>query len=143
MSQDLLKGLKEKLDDDIYLRNSNDSVINTIKELDVYPSDEFIQFYLTYAGPFWEETLGLELMDIIEDENNIYNSTLICRDEFGFDKKYLVLTVMSANEVIILNSETDKVYRVNFEGDDEKLKNEELQETWNTFIDFIKEYFEC
>ena len=137
----LLKGLEEVLSDTVYLRNNKDNVIKAIKELDIRPSEEFIQFYQTYEGPFGEETLGIELMDIIEDNNNIFKSTNICRDEHGFNKKYLVLTNMSANEVIVLDSDTDKVYRVNFEGGDELLKSGELQEEWNSFTDFIKEYF--
>ena len=111
--------------------------------MDISPSEEFIQFYTTYAGPFWEEALGIELMDIIEDNNNILKSTNICREEHGFNKKYLVLTEMSANELIVLDSDTDKVYRVNFEGGDELLKNGELQEEWSSFTDFLKEYFDC
>ena len=139
----LPKGLEKILNDTIYLRNNKDDVIKAIKELDINPSDEFIQFYTTYAGPFWEETLGIELMDIIEDSNNIFKSTNICRNEYGFGKEYLILTEMLANEVLVLNSKTDKVYRVNFEGGDELLKNGELQEEWSSFLDFIKEYFEC
>jgi len=139
----LPKSLKEILNDTIYSRNNRDDVIKAIKELGINPSEEFIQFYTTYAGPFWEETLGIELMDIIEDNNNILKSTNICRDKHGFNKKYLVLTEMSANEVIVLDSESDKMYRVNFEGGDELLKNGELQEEWSSFTDFLKEYFDC
>ena len=68
LMDNLSENLKSKLDDNIYSRNSKDDVINAIKELGVYPSKEFIQFYSTYAGPFFEETLGLELMDIVEDK---------------------------------------------------------------------------
>ncbi|MGE5628390.1 MAG: SMI1/KNR4 family protein [Solirubrobacterales bacterium] len=139
----LPNGLKEVLSDNIYLRNNKDEVIRAIKELDVNPSKEFIQFYTTYAGPFWEENLGVELMDMIEDNSNIVKSTNICRNEYGFNKKYLVLTEMSANEVIVLDSDTDKVYRVNFEGGDELLKKGELHEKWSSFSDFLKEYFNC
>ena len=139
----LPKSLKEILNDTIYSRNNRDDVIKAIKELGINPSEEFIQFYTTYAGPFWEETLGIELMDIIEDNNNILKSTNICRDKHGFNKKYLVLTEMSANEVIVLDSDTDKMYRVNFEGGDELLKNGELQEEWSSFTDLLKEYFDC
>lgn len=139
----LPNGLEEVLIDTIYLRNNKDEVINAIKELDISPSKEFIQFYTTYAGPFWEETLGVELMDMIEDSNNIVKSTNICRDEYGFNRKYLILTEMSANEVIVLDSDTDKVYRVNFEAGDELLKKGELHEKWSSFSDFLKEYFNC
>lgn len=139
----LPNGLEEKLSDTVYLRNNKNDVVKAIKELDINPSEEFIQFYTTYAGAFWEEALGIELMDIIEDNNNIVKSTNICRDEHEFNKKYLVLTEMSSNEVIVLDSETDKVYRVNFEGGDELLKNRKLPEEWNSFNDFLKEYFDC
>ena len=139
----LPRGLEEILSDTIYLRSNKEEVVKAIKELDIIPSEEFIEFYTRYEGPFWEETLGIELMDIIEDSNNIFKSTNICRNEYGFGNQYLVLTEMSANEVVVLNSKTDKLYRVNLEGGDELLKNGELQEEWSCFSDFIKEYFDC
>ena len=37
-------------------------------------------------------------MDIIEDNNNILKSTSRCREEHGFNKRYLVFTELSANE---------------------------------------------
>ena len=61
----LLQGLEGVLSDTIYLRDDTEVVIKAIKELDVSPSEDFIQFYTKYAGPFWEESLGIELMDII------------------------------------------------------------------------------
>ena len=139
----LPNGLEKVLSDNIYLRSNKEEVIKALKELDISPSKEFIQFYTTYAGPFWEEALGVELMDIIEENNNIVKSTNICRDEYGFNKKYLILTEMSANEVVVLDSETDKVCRVNFEGGDELLQKGELNEEWSSFNDFLKEYFDC
>ena len=48
---------------------------------------------------------------------------------------------MNTSEVIVLDSETDKVYRVNFEGGDELLKSGNLSEEWSSFIAFLKEYF--
>ncbi len=60
-----------------------------------------------------------------------------------FLKKYLVLSEMSANAILVLDSVTDKVYSVNFEGGDELLLSGELEETWPTFYEFLKEYFNC
>lgn len=48
---------------------------------------------------------------------------------------------MSVNEVVVLDTETNKVYRVNFEGGDELLRRGELNETWKDFNSFLKEYF--
>lgn len=139
----LPKGLEKVLSDDIYLREDKKVVDNAIEELGIKPSEEFITFYINYSGPFWEETLGLELMDIIEENNNIVSYTNICRKQYGFDNKYAILTEMSANEVIVLDTETDKVYRVNFEGGDELLKKGALKEEWSNFNNFLKDYFDC
>jgi len=67
----LPKGLEKVLSDDIYLREEKKVVDMAIEGLGIKPSEGFITFYTTYSGPFWEETLGLELMDIIEQNNNI------------------------------------------------------------------------
>ena len=50
---------------------------------------------------------------------------------------------MVANEILVLDTELDKVYRVDFEGGELKLKNNELNETWSSFLEFRKEYFDC
>lgn len=50
---------------------------------------------------------------------------------------------MVANEILVLDTELDKVYRVDFEGGELKLKNNELNETWSSFLEFLKEYFDC
>lgn len=136
-----LKDLESILSDKIYIRTNKEEVSSVLSKLNVKPSKDFIEFYSKYEGPFWEETLGLELMDIIEDNNNIFKATNICREEYGFENKYLVLTEMSVNEVVVLDTETNKVYRVNFEGGDELLRRGELNETWKDFNSFLKEYF--
>ncbi|MCI6583085.1 MAG: SMI1/KNR4 family protein [Oscillospiraceae bacterium] len=139
----VLDFLKPKLSEEVYLREDITQVINTLKDLEVIPSQEFIDFYNSYSGPFFEESLGFELLDIIEDFDNIYDSTLACREKYEFEKKFLVLTNMVANEILVLDTELDKVYRVDFEGGDIKLKNNELNETWSSFLEFLKEYFDC
>lgn len=99
-------------------------------------------FLLNFAGPFWEETLGMEFLDIVEDEINIESVTMECRIEHSFPVHYLVLTEMVANEVIVLNTLDDKVYRVDFEGGDEKLLNGVLQAEWQSFEEFLIAYFD-
>lgn len=49
---------------------------------------------------------------------------------------------MSALEVIVLDTVNDKVYRVDFEGGDEKLLNAELHPEWDSFEEFLIEYFD-
>ncbi len=83
------------------------------------------------------------MLDVVDEENNIESYTIIARNEHGFPKKYLVLSEMSANAILVLDSVTDKVYSVNFEGGDELLLSGELEETLPTFYEFLKEYFNC
>ncbi|MGG2134683.1 SMI1/KNR4 family protein [Bacillus sp. S2(2024)] len=139
--------LPDKLDqvlrEDIYKREGKNKVKETLTSLSVEVSDTFSDFYHRYAGPFWEEHVPYELLDIVDEENNIESYTIIARKEHGFPKKYLVLSEMSANAVLVLDSITDKVYLVNFEGGDELLLSGELKETWSTFYAFLKEYFNC
>jgi hypothetical protein len=111
--------------------------------LGVDVSNTFFEFYSQYTGPFWEESVPFELLDIVEDSNNIESYTMISREEHDFPKQYLVLSEMSANAVLVLDSITDRVYKVNFEGGDELLKKGELKETWSTFYEFLVNYFNC
>lgn len=139
----LPENLEQVLEEDIYKREDKNKVKETLTNLGVEVSDTFREFYYRYVGPFWEEHVPYELLDVVDEENNIESYTTIARNEHGFPKKYLVLSEMSANAILVLDSVTDKVYSVNFEGGDELLIRGELEETWPTFYEFLKEYFNC
>ncbi|PEY39462.1 1,3-beta-glucan synthase regulator [Bacillus cereus] len=135
--------LERVLGEDIYKREDKGKVKEVLTNLGVEVSDTFSEFYHRYAGPFWEGHVPYELLDIVDEENTIESNTIIARNELGFPKKYLVLSEMSANTVLVLDSITDKVYSVHFEGGDEQLLNGALKETWSSFYAFLKEYFNC
>jgi hypothetical protein len=135
--------LDEVLGEEIYKRENINLVQDALIRLGVNALDTFEEFYIQYAGPFWEEHVLFELLDIADEENNIESYTLISRKEHAFPKQYLVLSEMSANAVLVLDTVTDKVYIVNFEGGDEMLLKGELKETWSSFFDFLKAYFNC
>ncbi len=140
----LPKGLEQILSDDIYKRQNKNEVGEALERLDVKVSETFKEFYETYIGSFWEETVPFELLDIVDEPNrNIETYTNICRNEHDFPKHYLVLSEMSTGTVIVLDSETDKVYKVNFEGGQELLIRGELNESWLSFYEFLIEYFNC
>ncbi|NPC91938.1 SMI1/KNR4 family protein [Bacillus sp. WMMC1349] len=135
--------LNAVLEDEIYKREDQNVVKEALKRLDVNVSDAFLEFYNLYAGPFWEENVPFELLDIINDKNNIESFTEIVRVEHHFPKNFLVLSEMSVNAILVLDTKTDKVYTVDFEGGDELLLKGELQETWPTFYELLKNYFNC
>ena len=131
----IISKLKEILDSSTYARENPDEVIQTFQRLSVKVSKDVEEFFVNFAGPFWEETLGMEFLDI-------ESVTMECRIEHSFPVHYLVLTEMVANEVIVLNTLDDKVYRVDFEGGDEKLLNGVLQAEWQSFEEFLIAYFD-
>lgn len=135
--------LDEVLGEEIYKREDRNLVKDALIRLDVDASDTFQEFYNQYAGPFWEEFVPFELLDMVDEENNIESSTLISRKEHGFPKQYLVLSEMSANAILVLDTITDKVYIVNFEGGDELLLKGELKASGSSFSEFLKVYFNC
>ena len=135
--------LDEVLGEEIYKREDSNLVQEALIRLGVNVSDIFQEFYIQYAGTFWEEHVLFELLDLAEEENNIEPYKVISRKEHGFPKQYLVLSEMSANAILVLDTVTDKVYIVNFEGGDELLLKGELKETWSSFFDFLKAYFNC
>ena len=138
----IISRLKKTLDKSTYARADKNEVIQTFKRLDVKAPKLVEEFFLEFVGPFWEETLGMELLDIVDDEVNIESITNECRKVHLFPKQYLVLTEMVANEVIVLNTLNDKIYRVDFEGGDEALLNERLEAEWENFEQFLIAYFD-
>jgi len=135
-------GLEKVLKEDIYIRKNKEDVYKALKRLDVNAFETFVEFYCNYSGPFWVGNIPFELLDLLDEENrNIEHYTYICRKEHHFPNKFLVLSEMATGTVLVLDSETDKVYKVNFEGGDELLLKGELKETWENFDDFLKVYF--
>jgi hypothetical protein len=129
------------LQEDFYKRGNKSKVNTVLANLDVEVSNSFSEFYNTYEGPFWEEHVSYELLDMVEEDRNIQFYTDILRKVHKFPKNYLVLSELSANMVLILNTLTDKVYCMNFEGGDEQLLNGELKASWPTFYAFLEDYF--
>ncbi len=79
--------LEQVLEEDIYKREDKNKVKETLTNLGVEVSDTFREFYYRYAGPFWEEHVPYELLDVVDEENNIESYTIIARNEHGFPKK--------------------------------------------------------
>mgnify|MGYP002511415736 CR=1 FL=1 len=139
---DVIGRLKKILDKSTYARTDKNEVIHTLKRLDVKVPKLFEDFFLEFAGPFWEEKIGMEFLDIVDDKVNIESVTNECRRVHLFPKQYLVLTEMVASEVIVLNTLNNKIYRVDFEGGDEALLSEQLEAEWENFEQFLIEYFD-
>ncbi|MFI8618504.1 hypothetical protein ACIGHN_23670 [Acidovorax sp. NPDC077693] len=132
--------VNSKLIDARYVRNYSNLVGNQLRMLGV--THELLQsFYEKYVGPFWSERIGCELLDIVEGADNISAMTLVCRDEFNFFSKYLVISQLAAGQVVVLDTHTDEVYEVDFEGGERMLMAGTLKPRWNSFEKFLMDYF--
>lgn len=138
----LPKGLEVVLKEEIYNRENERNVLSVLSRLNVTASNTFVEFYQKYSGSFWSEAVPYELLDICEDTNNIEAYTEICRKEHGFLQNFLVISELSTGAVLVLDSITDRVYEVDFEGGQDLLMNGDLEVSWFTFYEFLKDYFE-
>ncbi len=138
---EIISRLKQCLEEDMYSRDDIEEVIRAFKRLNVDVSDTVIQFYQNFAGPFWEESIGFGLLDIIDDNPTVESVTLVCREEFAFPIRYLVLTELTIGEIIVLDSKSDKLYKVDFEGGEKSLLTGTLKENWTSFSEFLSKYF--
>lgn len=94
-----------------------------------------------YEGPFWSEYTGYEMLDLLEGEETIKSSTEICRTQFSLPAKYLVMSQLSAGQLLMLDCLEDKVYEVDFEGGDMLLQRGQLIPRRPSFSEFLVEYF--
>lgn len=69
--------LVQVLGEYIYKREDKSKVNEALNSLEVAVSDTFREFYYYYAGPFLEEFVSFELLDIVDEENNIQSYTFI------------------------------------------------------------------
>lgn len=136
----LSQDIKDVLADAIYLRSDPSVVGMELKRVGVNHS-LLQEFFEHYEGPFWSEYIGCELMDICADDENIVSATEICRKQFGFSIALLVLTRLTAGQVVVLDCVQDKVYEVDFEGGDRLLLSGQLTPRWESFSSFLDEYF--
>lgn len=112
-----------------------------LAELGVHLPASFREFYEQYRGAFASEAHPFALLDLCEAPPTILQSTRTCRRIYGWPDKFIVLTGVMNNTVLVLDAETDRVFRVDFGGDDDELVAGTLQPTWPSFDAFLTDYF--
>jgi hypothetical protein len=116
-------------------------VARALKSLGCDPSPSFRSFYERHAGPFSSEHSGFSLLDVVDQDVNIATQTEECRTQFGFPKRYLVLSDLVGNAALVYDCVTDAVFNVDFEGADESLVAGTLEPRWDSFDKFLASYF--
>lgn len=132
----------DELKDPVYRRSNAQLVGAALERLGVTPSPEFCEFYQAYEGPFWSETLGIEVVDLIANEDSIEALTQLCRSRYNFPPQVLVLTQLCAGGTVhVLDTRSDQVLVVDFEGGHRLLAEGTLEADWPSFAVFLAVYF--
>ena len=112
-----------------------------VRSLSVPVSATLAEFYARYEGPFHSRATGIMLLDIISGNPSVRSHTLACRAMYGFGLNHIVLTDLLANSVLVLESNTDRIFDVDFEGGDRMFLQGLLPSSWPSFEAFLYEYF--
>lgn len=118
-------------------------VTDAIRVLGCDPSEAFRQFYERYAGAFFSPHTGFELLDIAkdEDEMNVVTQTQACRDAHAFPSRYLAISNLLGNAVLVYDCDTDGVHHVDFEGTHRDLVAGTDEPEFLAFPEFLNWYF--
>jgi hypothetical protein len=127
--------------DSVYARAAGDRVGSALGVLGVSVPEAFRSFYEQHGGPFGSRNTGFILLDLYDGEPNIISQTLSCRELYGWPAKFIVLTDLLANAVLVLDAEEGHVLNVDFEGGDEELIAGALEPSWDSFLRFLEDYF--
>ena len=136
----LPQSVERAVNDPAYLRSDASVVATTLARLGCPASPTFRAFYERYAGPF-AGSLGYELLDLVEQDENIVTQTEAGRTVHGFPPRYLVISNYAGNAVLVYDSQTDAVYDVDFEGSEQDLVAGTLTPRWPSFEAFLTEFF--
>ena len=133
--------IAEKLAENMYARSAASEVRRALEALGADRHMLLKGFLERYEGPFWSESYGAELLDLLVGKETIQTATEVCRRKFKFPRNYIVLTALTAGQVVALDVLDDRVYEVDFEGSDRMLAAGTLEPRWENFGSFLHNYF--
>ena len=129
------------LNDPAYVRTNPADVAAALAHLGCAASDAFREFYEQKAGPFSSAHWRFMLLDLIDQDVNIVTQTQECRAEFGLPERYLVISDLVGNAVLVYDCATDALFNMDFEGGDKELVAGTLPPAWGSFNEFLSDYF--
>jgi hypothetical protein len=129
------------LNDSAWLRQSTVGLDDALSELGIAITDDIGEFFFKYWGPFSSDSVGYELLDLVEDDESILTSTRVGHEVLGFPSCFVILSSMNGLAVLVYDSATGCVYDVNLEGGDQLLKAGQLTPRWHSWNDFLLSYF--
>ena len=114
-----------------------------LKELgfDSNKNASFIEFMSVYSDEHYG-SVGL-MHDVMNDDlsDSKNGTTQQLRDNYNVPEKYVSLFNLEVDDYLFYNKEDDSVVLVEG-GNDIKLKNEEFDQKWYSFNEFLEHFFE-
>ena len=133
--------VEARLADDLWKRSDESNVEEAFTELGVDPASDFAEFFRRYWGPFHSERIGHEVLDLIEQDESIVSATQTVREEFGFANRFIVVSTLTGMSVLVYDVESQRVFDVDFEGGERLLQSGRLEARWQSWNDFLTDYF--
>ena len=84
--------VERKLNESLWGRPDGQHLTEVFAKLGIIDSDDFAEFFRRFWGPFRSDSIGYELLDVVEQEESILPNTEIVRQEFGFLIRFIFVT---------------------------------------------------
>jgi hypothetical protein len=133
--------VEQRLSDSLWKRPDEERLDAALASLGIVGTDDFAQFFRRFWGPFRSDSIGHELLDVIEQDESILSNTKTARQELGLPERFVVVSTLNGLSVLVYDAQSGLVYDVDFEGGDELLKAGQLPPRWRSWNDFVSDYF--
>lgn len=114
-----------------------------LESLGIKPNSSAALFFSQYSGPFFSSNTGFTLLEIGGEDlrESIDFSTKIVQEKFAWPKRYLVISDLVANSVLVYDTISEGVFNVDFEGGDSMLLQGKLPADFVSFQAFLEWFF--
>lgn len=133
--------VEAKLNSAVWKRENENSIEEALTQLAVDHASDFAKFFRCYWGPFHGPALGHELLDLVEQDESIISVTHLMRKQFDLPDRFLVVSTLTGNSLLIYDSLTQQIFDVDFEGGIELLRSGELDARWKSWNVFLCDFF--
>lgn len=114
-----------------------------LQSLGINPNSPAAIFFTQYSGPFCSSNTGFTLLELggKNPRESIEFATKIVQEKFSWPKRYLVITDLVANAVLVYDTISEGVFNVDFEGGDSLLLQGKLSAEFVSFQAFLEWFF--
>ncbi|KFA58445.1 hypothetical protein A9G48_00360 [Gilliamella sp. wkB18] len=137
----LKQNIKNYLDEEYstVLPEYQEKYKKTLLKYHINPNSAFFEFVSKYSDEYYGK-YGL-LYDIATDLSTDDNVTQILHEKEQVPLKYISLINLETEDYLLYNKENEHVVLIE-SGNIDKLKNNNFDKEWNSFNEFLEDFFE-